>query len=98
MHGGRVAIAIRRYLPLNQFHIQYDYYRQFELQFAGILYYLRQSDVEVVPVDSLLFHFAKTPFVDPIIGEYIHILPLAKVSDHPYLPLSFLTRSIGHAL
>jgi hypothetical protein len=83
-------MAVRRYLPLSQLHAQYDYYRQFELQFAGILYYARQSDVEVVSVDRLLFHFAKTPFVDRVIGEHMHVLPLAKVSNCPYCPWVFL--------
>jgi hypothetical protein len=86
VRSGQVAMAVRRYLPLSQLHAQYDYYRQFELQFAGILYYARQSDVEVVSVDRLLFHFAKTPFVDRTIGEHIHVLPLAKVSNCPYCP------------
>jgi hypothetical protein len=79
IYEGRVAAAVRRHLPFSQIHAERDPYRQFASQFAGILYYAHLGDKEIIPADDLLFHFAKTPFVDSIIGECIHVLPLAKV-------------------
>ena len=79
IYEGHVAAAVRRHLPFSQIHAKRDPYRQFALQFAGILYYAHLSNIEIIPADDLLFHFAKTPFVDSIIGKCIHVIPLAKV-------------------
>lgn len=79
-HGTHIAVAIQRYLPLSDAHLARDYYRPFGFQVAGALYYRRLGDTEIVSAENIISHFAKTPFVDPVIGDHIHVLPLAKVS------------------
>lgn len=79
--AGRVALAVCRYLPLEQAQIQRDPYRQYDFQVAGALYSRNLSDVEIVSSDNILAHFAKTEYLDEIAGELYHILPLAKVRN-----------------
>lgn len=77
--AGRVALVVRRYLPLDPTQIHRDPYRQYNFHVAGALYSRNMSSAEIVPLDDVLAHFAKTDYIDEVMGELYHILPLAKV-------------------
>jgi len=95
VHGAHVAVTIQRYSPLSEAHRTRDYYRSFGFQIAGGLYYGLLGDIEIVSAEDVIVHFAKTPFVDPVIGEHIHVLPLAKVSVSIYFMIFTLISSVG---
>lgn len=80
---GRVALAVCRYLPLHQAHIQYDPYRRYDFQVAGALYSRNLSDMEIVSSNDIVAHFARTDYLDESMGDLYHILPLVKVRNFP---------------
>jgi len=67
---------------------------------AGTLFYERRRDPEVIRVDDLVTHFAKTEFMPVIPVDFhervVHVLPLYKVSSlHGCLQKLYVNPALG---
>lgn len=89
-------LVVRRYRPLSDTHIPFDHWRRFG-DVAGQLFYDEvEPDIDVVYVESILSHFARTVFApndprNPISGRAtMHVLPLnwVRLTDFFKHPIS----------
>ena len=77
--------VIKPYLPLNSADARLDPYRKFIFA-AGQLVYEDRGDPVVVSLNSVICHFAHTPFTPTNISRRcIHVLPLDRVCAKPIL-------------
>jgi hypothetical protein len=83
-------LVVQCFTPLEPTDANHDYYQQFGFAVAGTLFYGCCRDPEVIHVDNLATHFAKTTFMPVIPVNFhesaVHALPLYKASSlHGFL-------------
>lgn len=83
IRSSAVFIAVRPHIALSEDNAMHDPYRHWAFEVSGRLFQKSLGDVVLVKVGDLKGHFGKTSFENELLGEHIHVLPIAKVGPSP---------------
>lgn len=79
IRSSTILIAVWPHIALDQDKVQHDPYRHWPLEVSGRLFQDTLGSVVLIELQDLKGHFGKTSFSTDLLGEHIHVLPIAKV-------------------